>query len=227
MTFATRLPVDDFRDQIEEAVERHPVVILSAETGAGKSTRVPFWLWQRGKKVHVTQPRRIAARALSYYLAHNAGCAWGAAIGFQTGLDSKKSAETTLLYLTDGVQMAQEIKGHRDYQVLVLDEIHEWNLNQEVLIGLVRENLEKGFYQQTGRRVLVMSATLKAKQTLRFPGGRADHHHPRPRLPRFSSTGATPASCCPTPPAWSRKAATCWSSSPASRRSRSSAGSCA
>ena len=162
------LPIDAFKEQIEREISRNPVTILTAETGAGKSTRVPYWLFARGKRVHVTQPRRIAARSLSHYLASVTSTAWGKEIGYQTGFESRKSAATSLLYLTDGVQMAQEIQGNRNYDLLVLDEIHEWNLNQEVLIGLVRENLEKGFYRRTGKRVVVMSATLKAKQLSAF-----------------------------------------------------------
>jgi HrpA-like RNA helicase len=171
--FRDHLPVDDFRREIERAIAENPVLILTAETGAGKSTRVPWWLWQAGKKVHVTQPRRIAARALSNYLARSCGLPWGREIGYQTGLDGNKSAATTLLYLTDGVQMVREIQGHREYDVLVLDEIHEWNLNQEVLVGQVKKNLDDGFFGRSGKRALIMSATLKAKQISAFL-----HHAP-------------------------------------------------
>jgi hypothetical protein len=173
MQFSDRLPVDDYRGEIERAVAANPVLILTAETGAGKSTRVPYWLWRSGKRVHVTQPRRIAARAISNYLAHSCHVSWGQEIGYQTGLDSNKSASTTLLYLTDGVQMVREIQGHREYDVLVLDEIHEWNLNQEVLVGLVKKSLDDGFFRRTGKRALIMSATLKAKQISAFL-----HHAP-------------------------------------------------
>jgi hypothetical protein len=168
MPFRDKLPVDEYRDEIERAIAENPVVILTAETGAGKSTRVPFWLWQARKKVHVTQPRRIAVRALSNYLARVCQVTWGREIGYQTGLESNKSALTSLLYLTDGVQMVREIQGHRDYDVLVLDEIHEWNLNQEVLVGLVKKNLENGYYRRSGKRALIMSATLKARQISSF-----------------------------------------------------------
>jgi len=168
MQFQFKLPVDDYRSEIEQTIAANPVVILTAETGAGKSTRVPWWLWQAGKKVHVTQPRRIAARALSNYLARVVNVPWGREIGYQTGLDSNRSAATTLLYLTDGVQMVREIQGGRDYDVLVLDELHEWNLNQEVLVGLVRKNLDSGLYLRNGKRVVIMSATLKAKQISAF-----------------------------------------------------------
>jgi HrpA-like RNA helicase len=168
MHFNSRLPVDDFREKIESEIAANPVLVLTAETGAGKSTRVPYWLWQAGVKVHVTQPRRIAARALSNYLAHVCNVRWGQEIGYQTGLDSNKSPKTNLLYLTDGVQMVQEIQGKREYDVLVLDEIHEWNLNQEVLVGLVKKNLDSGYYQRSGKRVVIMSATLKARQISTF-----------------------------------------------------------
>jgi hypothetical protein len=168
MQFTDRLPVDDYRGEIEAAVAANPVVILTAETGAGKSTRVPWWLWRAGRRVHVTQPRRIAARALSNYLARVCGVHWGREIGYQTGLDSNKSAATSLLYLTDGVQMVREIQGHRDYDLLVLDEIHEWNLNQEVLVGLVRKALDDGSLLRSGKRALIMSATLKARQISSF-----------------------------------------------------------
>jgi len=168
MQFLDKLPVDDYRDEIERAIAANPVVILTAETGAGKSTRVPWWLWQAGKKVHVTQPRRIAARALSNYVARACRVPWGREIGYQTGLDGNRSAATSLLYLTDGVQMVREIQGNREYDVLILDEIHEWNLNQEVLIGLVRKNLDSGFFKLSGKRAVIMSATLKARQISTF-----------------------------------------------------------
>jgi len=163
-----KLPIDDYQHIIEDLIEKNPVVIITAETGAGKSTRVPFWLWQKGKRVFVTQPRRIAVRSLSYYISKITSNLWGKEIGYQTGFDRKFSKETTFLYLTDGVQMIKEIKGKKDYDVLILDEIHEWNLNQEVLIGLVKKNLDSNFYSKVKKRVVIMSATLQAKKLSAF-----------------------------------------------------------
>ena len=164
------LPIYAQQKLIETTIAKNPITILTAETGAGKSTRVPLWLWKRGKKVHVTQPRRIAARSLSNYLAHLTKTPLGKEIGYQTGFDSKQSKETKLLYVTDGVQMIREINGRTDYDILVLDEVHEWNLNQEVLIGLVKKNLVKGLYNKTKKRVVIMSATLQADRLSKFLG---------------------------------------------------------
>ncbi len=158
------LPVEKFKIPILESIEKNPVTIITAETGAGKSTRIPFWLWENGKKVIVTQPRRIAARSLSYYLSDLNRIQWGMEIGYQTGFDRKKSKKTELLYLTDGVQLVNEIKGHINYDILIIDEVHEWNLNQEVLVGLVKKRIKNNFYIKRQKRVVIMSATIEAKQ---------------------------------------------------------------
>ncbi|MEN8222251.1 MAG: helicase-related protein, partial [Acidobacteriota bacterium] len=162
------LPIDEFRTEIESTIEKNIITILTAETGAGKSTRVPLWLHEKGKRVNITQPRRIAARSLSYFLSGFTGTKWGDEIGFQTGFEKKKTGKTTLLYLTDGIQMINEIRGKLDYDVLLLDEIHEWNLNQEVLIGIVKKRLDNGFYKKRGKRVVIMSATLHAGKLSKF-----------------------------------------------------------
>ncbi|MCK5222793.1 MAG: ATP-dependent RNA helicase, partial [Candidatus Aminicenantes bacterium] len=162
------LPIDDFRSQIEESIRKNIITILTAETGAGKSTRVPLWFHEKGKRVNITQPRRIAARSLSYFLSGFTGTKWGDKIGFQTGFEKKKSRNTSLLYLTDGVQMINEIRGKLNYDVLILDEIHEWNLNQEVLIGIVKKRLVNGFYKKNGKMVVIMSATLQADKLSKY-----------------------------------------------------------
>jgi HrpA-like RNA helicase len=166
-----QLPIDSYQQEIEHTIARNPVTIITAETGAGKSTRVPLWLWKKGKVVHITQPRRIAARSLSHYLAHLTNTTLGKQIGYQTGFDSQQSKLTNLLYVTDGVQMVREIKGRHDYDILILDEVHEWNLNQEVLVGLVKKYLKQGFLDKSGKRVLIMSATLQAQRLSKFLAG--------------------------------------------------------
>lgn len=162
------LPVEEFKDLILGSIEETPVIIITAETGAGKSTRIPLWLWEKGKKVIVTQPRRIAARSLSYYLSGIIKKSWGEEVGYQTGFDQKRSKRTELLYLTDGVQLINEIKDHINYDVLILDEVHEWNLNQEILVGVVKKRLNENFYQKKGKKVIIMSATLEAGKLSKF-----------------------------------------------------------
>ncbi len=160
------LPVLQFREQIQRTIARNPVTIISAETGAGKSTQIPLWYFQTGLKVVVTQPRRIAARALSRYMSDVTHHQWGEEVGYQTGTDQRKSRRTRLLYVTDGVQMINEIRNKHNHDLLILDEIHEWNLNQEILIGQVRKNLSR----KEKIKTIVMSATLSGRHLSRFLG---------------------------------------------------------
>lgn len=161
---AQPLPILSYRENLLRTIAANPVTIVSAETGAGKSTQLPLWFFEAGQKVVVTQPRRIAARALSRYLSELTRHHWGEEVGYQTGTDQRKSRRTRLLYVTDGVQMINEIRGRHDYDLLVLDEIHEWNLNQEILIGQVRKNLRSA----SKMKVVVMSATLSGQRLSRF-----------------------------------------------------------
>jgi len=162
------LPVEAFQNEIEELIKNNTVIILTAETGAGKSTMVPFWMWKKGFSVVVTQPRRIAARSLATYLAKKNKIELGSKIGYQTGFERRMSKETSLLFVTDGVQMVKEVKGGKSYDILIIDEIHEWNLNQEVLIGLVKKKINSGFFKKNKKKIVIMSATLQAKQLSHF-----------------------------------------------------------
>jgi len=163
-----RLPVEYYRAEIEDLVEQNEIVIVTAETGAGKSTMVPFWMWKKSLSVVVTQPRRIAARSLATYLAKKNGIKLGDSIGYQTGFEKKSSRTTKLLFVTDGVQMIREIKKTDYYDILVIDEIHEWNLNQEVLIGIIKEKLQSGYLKRKNKKIIIMSATIQAKQLSAF-----------------------------------------------------------
>lgn len=160
------LPVLQYRDQILKAVRSHPVVVVTAETGAGKSTQVPQFLADAGYRVVITQPRRLAARALAERVAQEVRCPLGERVGFRTAEERADSGRTEILYITDGLQLVRELAKHstsRSETILVLDEVHEWNLNMEVLVAWIRA--------QEGRvKTVLMSATLEADQLAAYFG---------------------------------------------------------
>ena len=162
-SFITDLPIYDFRRAITDAVDAGQVTIITAETGAGKSTQVPQYLSDHGyKKVIVTQPRILAARNLSTRVREEwhgrTGHDSSSIIGYRTAHERDDTPSTQILYCTDGLQLVREITGvgtHQN-QILILDEVHEWNENMEVLIAWARKRCQ----EDADFKVVIMSATI-------------------------------------------------------------------
>lgn len=164
------LPIDSFRESILQAVRDHQVVVVTAETGAGKSTQVPQYLLSEGYEVVVTQPRRLAARSVAARVAEEMGTPLGGVVGFRTAFERKDSRDTRCLFCTDGLALVRELvkREHRADRVLVLDEVHEWNENMEVLIAWAKSQIDGG---HADFRLVVMSATMESERLAAFFGG--------------------------------------------------------
>lgn len=161
------LPITPYKGEILAAVEKHPVVILTAETGAGKSTQVPQYLLEAGYSIVVTQPRRLAARNLASRVAEEMGEELGKTVGYRTAFERRDNAGTKCLFVTDGLALVRELMGHGKHQILVLDEVHEWNLNVEVLCAWAKHQHSLGLEF----KLVVMSATLEADKLATYYDG--------------------------------------------------------
>lgn len=161
------LPVLKHADEIKRAVRENPVVIIQAETGAGKSTWVPQYLLQEGRNLVVTQPRRLSTRTVAARVAALLGEELGQTIGYRTAEDRKDSRQTRCLFATDGLAMIRQLMGTGRHDTLVLDEVHEWNINLEVLVAWAKRELSRG----ASFKVVLMSATLEAERLAGFFGG--------------------------------------------------------
>jgi HrpA-like RNA helicase len=153
------LPIASFRETITTAVRDNAVVVITAETGAGKSTQVPQFLLAEGYDLVVTQPRRLAARSVATRVAEEMGVELGNLVGFRTAIERQDSEATRCLFCTDGLALVRELMG-QNKGILVLDEVHEWNENMEVLVAWAKRQIEEG----TGFKVVLMSATLEAEK---------------------------------------------------------------
>lgn len=167
----TELPVRAFHQQILEAVDTNQVTIVTAETGAGKSTQIPQYLAEHGyTRVIVTQPRILAARNLCHRVREE----WALRntedsseiIGYRTAHERDDSPNTRILYCTDGLQLVREITGSgvRERQVLVLDEVHEWNENMEVLVAWAKKRCQ----EEPDFKIVIMSATIETDALAKF-----------------------------------------------------------
>lgn len=157
------LPIDAYREQILASIKENPVTVIVAETGAGKSTQVPQYLLKEGYDLVVTQPRRLAARSVAARVAEEWGEELGQTIGYRTAVDRVDSPATRCLFCTDGLALVRELLG-QNKGVLVLDEVHEWNENMEVLVAWVKSQIAAG----TDMRVVLMSATLESEKLSAF-----------------------------------------------------------
>lgn len=162
-----KLPLFQYRDTIIETVCKNQVVIITAETGSGKSTQVPQYLLNHGYKALITQPRRLAAVSLATYVAQSIGIELGATVGYHTAFERAYSAKTDLLYCTDGLALVRKLMGEKIYNVLIIDEIHEWNMNIEALIAWSR--LRLGLDEKC--KLILMSATLEKDDLSAYFGG--------------------------------------------------------
>lgn len=155
------LPIEKKEKEILDAIENNDVCIITAETGAGKSTKVPQMLFKLGYNVVVTQPRRIAARTVAERVAEEIGEELGKTVGFKTGFEALASADTKILFCTDGLQLIKEICSKTDKNeksVLIIDEVHEWNLNIEALIAWANKRIGEGWKT----KLVIMTATLES-----------------------------------------------------------------
>lgn len=157
------LPITAFRKQIVEAIRNNPVTVITAETGAGKSTQVPQYLLDEGYDLVVTQPRRLAARTVAQRVAEEIGEELGRIVGYRTAVDRQDSPATRCLFCTDGLALVRELMG-ANKGVLVLDEVHEWNENMEVLVAWAKCQIETG----ANFKVVLMSATLEVEKLAAF-----------------------------------------------------------
>ncbi len=159
------LPVEALRDAILDSLRAGQSLILSAETGSGKTTAVPRMLLESSivpGSIVVLQPRRIATRAAARRVAAMLGEPVGGRVGFRTRHERSESRETRLLFVTDGlfVRMIQDDPGLRGIGIVMVDEFHERSLSSDLAVGLVRH------LQSTSRpdlKLVLASATIDAE----------------------------------------------------------------
>ena len=159
------LPIDPYLDEITRSVRENRVTILKSPTGTGKTLRVPRRLAEEGFQVVVSEPRIIATKASAMRAAEEHGSLTGEFVGYRTALYKNDSEDTRLLYCTDGLELVRSIMHdgrHRD--VLVIDEIHEWNQHMEVLLAWSKRELERN----PDFRLVIMSATLEQRELIDY-----------------------------------------------------------
>ncbi len=168
------LPIDALLPELLEHLRRHGSVVLQAEPGAGKTTRVPPALLASGLcgdgRVLILEPRRVAARAAARRIADEQGWRLGDTVGYQVRFERRASADTRLLFVTEGVlvQRLQSDPFLDGIAAVVFDEFHERSLYLDLSLAMVRR-LQREVRSDLG--IVVMSATLETAPLAAFLGG--------------------------------------------------------
>ena len=159
---SNQLPIHTVLPDLLAALRARPSAVLIAPPGAGKTTAVaPALLaepWCTGSVI-VLSPRRVAARAAAERMAELLGEPVGQTVGYLTRLDSKRSAKTRVLVMTEAIFVSTllddpELAG---VSAVLFDEAHERHLDSDLGLALA---IESQAVLREDLRLVVMSATL-------------------------------------------------------------------
>ncbi|WP_046227909.1 ATP-dependent helicase HrpB [Paenibacillus dauci] len=171
---SVRLPVDELIPDLKKALAHSGTAVLTAEPGAGKTTRLPLALrhesWLNGRRIIMLEPRRLAAISAARYMAAALGERVGETVGYRVAMDTRVGPQTIIEVVTEGVltRMLQHDPSLEQAGLIILDEFHERNLHADLGLAFV---LESRSLLREDLRVLVMSATMDPEPVAGLLGG--------------------------------------------------------
>lgn len=160
------LPIEQYKKRIMAC--RAPYFIVEAETGSGKTTCIPQWFYERGASVLVTEPLIETTIGAAEHVARLMRCKLGTTVGYASGFEKEYSRETRILFCTDGLALVRELVGWRRFSILLLDELHEWNVNQSTLEAWAYDQLLQGTLPF--KQVVALSATMDTEALAKARG---------------------------------------------------------
>ena len=170
--FAEELPVSARRAEIAQAIAANQVVIVSGETGSGKTTQLPKICLTLGRGaqrlIGHTQPRRLAASSIARRIAQELDTPLGELVGFKVRFTDQTRPGAAIKLMTDGILLA-ESQGDpllSAYDTLIIDEAHERSLNIDFLLGYLKQLLPR----RPDLKVIITSATIDAERFARHFG---------------------------------------------------------
>lgn len=175
VSYPIELPIVSYREDIVSLLRspRSRVVVISGETGCGKSTQIPKMCLEAGRgvlgRVGITQPRRIAAISIAARIAEELNEQIGQHAGFKIRFSDRTSPQTIVKVMTDGILLAETKSDPLllEYDTIIIDEAHERSLNIDFLLGIGRRLLE----QRPELKLIITSATIDTEKFSRAFGG--------------------------------------------------------
>ena len=155
----SQLPIDSLQAEFDQLVNHHHLVV-EAETGSGKSTRLPLWAANHGR-VLVIEPRRIACTSLAEFLAEQSGQPLGKQIGYAIKLHAHYDENTNVVFVTPGVALRWFAEDKlASFDIVMVDEFHERRWDIDLLTAILK--------QEKQHRLIVTSATLEGEKLANY-----------------------------------------------------------
>ena len=170
------LPIKEKRRELLDMIAANRVVVLSGDTGCGKSTQVPQFLldsWSEAGcgaqcNIIVTQPRRLAAISLAQTVARDLGEPVGERIGYQVRLNASlpKQRGGCAVFCSVGILLKRlQVSPHLDgVSHLIIDEVHERDVLTDFLLVIIKDLLKTN----SSLKVILMSASLNTDLLSRY-----------------------------------------------------------
>ncbi|KAK8492608.1 hypothetical protein V6N11_030831 [Hibiscus sabdariffa] len=184
LDFRQSLPAYKEKDTILTAILQNQVVIISGETGCGKTTQIPQFILEseidsgRGAfcSIICTQPRRLSAISVSERVASERGEKLGESVGYKVRLEGIKGRDTRLLFCTTGILLRRLLvdRNLKGVTHVIVDEIHERGMNEDFLLIVLKDLLPR----RPELKLILMSATLDAELFSSYFGGAPSIHIP-------------------------------------------------
>lgn len=160
-----KLPIYRMRRSILKTIHANSVVIIRGNTGCGKTTQIAQYIlddYISAKKgafcnIYVTQPRRISAISVAERVAKERCEDLGISVGYSVRFESiLPRSYGAILFCTVGVLLRKLESGLRGISHIIVDEIHERDLNTDFILIILRDLT----LTYPDLRIILMSATI-------------------------------------------------------------------
>ena len=166
ITYPAALPITSKKSEIIDAIRKNRVVVITGETGSGKTTQIPKMCLEAGRgvmgKIGCTQPRRVAAVMVAHRIAEELGETLGNVVGYKIRFEDKGGRNQLIKIMTDGILLmeAQSDPSLMAYDTIVVDEAHERSLNIDFVLGILKNLLQR----RTDLKIIITSATIDTQK---------------------------------------------------------------
>ncbi|CAJ0599569.1 unnamed protein product [Cylicocyclus nassatus] len=161
-----QLPIYSEEVPIMETINDNVVTVICGETGSGKTTQIPQFLYEAGyandgQLIGITEPRRVAAMSMAQRVGEELNAP--DEVSYQIRYEGNRTDKTRILFMTDGVLM-KEMESDimlKKYSAILIDEAHERSMYSDVLIGMLSRIAPLRAKTANPLKLIIMSATLR------------------------------------------------------------------